>query len=75
MFIHFVFTEFQQVTESLLDALTRGLARRVFELHRGAMNKKLMSMKKQELTLKRLVSAFTCFSFFTVFLNMQSRIG
>ena len=46
--------EFQQVTESLLETLARGLVRRVFELHRGAMNKKLMAMKKQELNMKSM---------------------
>ena len=35
---------------TLLETITRAMARRVFELHRGSKNKKMMASKQQELS-------------------------
>jgi hypothetical protein len=35
---------------TLLETITRALARRVFELHRGSKNKKMLASKQQELS-------------------------
>jgi hypothetical protein len=35
---------------TLLETITRAMARRVFELHRGNKNKKMMASKQQELS-------------------------
>jgi hypothetical protein len=35
---------------TLLETITRAMARRVFELHRGSKNKKMMATKQQELS-------------------------
>jgi hypothetical protein len=37
----------------VLSTLTRALARRVFELHRGSKNKKLMAVRQEELQLRK----------------------
>lgn len=35
---------------TLLETITRAMARRVFELHRGSKNKKMMASKQHELS-------------------------
>jgi hypothetical protein len=35
---------------TLLETITRAMARRVFELHRGSKNKKMLASKQQELS-------------------------
>jgi hypothetical protein len=40
---------------TLLETVARAVARRVFELHRGAKNKRLMAVKQHELSRKSYV--------------------
>ena len=38
---------------TLLETITRAVARRVFELHRGSKNKRMMASKQHELSKKK----------------------